>query len=112
MFSNVETPIIIGVTVSTILAVSLFVVIIIVVIRVRRRQSTRPVTTTTTTATAQVSAAQQAQAQSVSFVLSGYMNVTYPSLHFNSHELGAPPSYEAVMGYRDNSQTMNFGEMG
>ncbi|XP_062511756.1 MAM and LDL-receptor class A domain-containing protein 1-like [Corticium candelabrum] len=99
------TPIIVGVTVSVISAVLVFVIVLIVIILVRRRQAT---TSTTTTTSAQVSAGQPAQ---LIFVPSAYLNVTYPSLQFNSNELGAPPSYETVIGYRSDSQTVNFGEM-
>ncbi|XP_062512309.1 MAM and LDL-receptor class A domain-containing protein 1-like isoform X2 [Corticium candelabrum] len=102
------TSIIVGVTVSVMSALLVFVIVIFVIIRVRRRQA---ITTTTTTTSAQVSAGQPAQAQSVIFVPSAYLNVTYPSLHFNSNELGAPPPYETVIGYRSDSQTVNFGGM-
>ncbi|XP_062511968.1 MAM and LDL-receptor class A domain-containing protein 1-like isoform X2 [Corticium candelabrum] len=102
------TPIIVEVTVYVISAVLVFAIFLIVIIGVRRRQAT---TITTTTTSAQVSAGQPAQAQSVSFVPSAYLNVTYPSLQFNSNELGASPSYETVIGYRSDSQTVNFGEM-
>ncbi|XP_062511758.1 deleted in malignant brain tumors 1 protein-like [Corticium candelabrum] len=102
------TPIIVGVTVSVISSLLVFVIILFVVIRVRRRQAT---TTTTTTTSAQVSSRRPPQAQSVIFVPSAYLNVTYPSLHFNSNELRAPPSYETAIGYRSDSQTVNFGEM-
>ena len=89
-------------------ALLVFVIVIFVIIRVRRRQA---ITTTTTTTSAQVSAGQPAQAQSVIFVPSAYLNVTYQNLHFNSNELGAPPPYETVIGYRSDSQTVNFGGM-
>ncbi|XP_062512225.1 uncharacterized protein LOC134188060 [Corticium candelabrum] len=103
------TPIIVGVTVSVISAILVFVIVLIVIIWVRRRRGT---TTTTTTASAQVSAGQPAQAQSAIFVPSAYLNVTHPSLHFNSYEkLGPPPSYETVIGYRGDSQSVNFGRM-
>ena len=102
-------------TVFAVCAVYAFVVVAIIVIvyvanRLKRRQSTRTVTTTTTPASAQVYAGQQPQAQSVNFISLAHLNVTYSSTYFNSDEFGPPTSYETVIGYRNDSETVDFGE--
>ena len=95
----------VGDTTFAVCAVYAFVVGAIIVIldivnRLRRRQSKRPVTTTTTPTSSQVYAGHQEQAQSVNLIPSAYLNVSYPSVHFNSDEFGPSSSYETVIGYR------------